>query len=309
MKRYWRAAAAFLMTLFLSAAAVYSALIPWHIREPYEETVPVPVEAGGKAKKWEENTSDIQGRGIHVTVLGDSIAKGYSSDQSAWIECYGRIAAKRIALEEEGVCFLQNYAKNGLATDGLNERILTQKQVLMSLEKSDIIFITIGSNDLLNECKAVVQEILDLDTKFKSADEALAALKDSVGENPLLILNVIDALSNWDYLTFDSEWTKMMDTVTAAKRDGARIIVTDIYNPAVNMDLPSTMNQVVDDIIGNMNMIIQKHAAEYGYQIAAISESTITAHVQDDGLHPDQMGQQIIADLVYEEYMETAERR
>ena len=46
------------------------------------------------------------------------------------------------------------------------------------LAKADVIFITIGSNDLLNECKRVVQEILKTDTKFKSADEALASLKE-----------------------------------------------------------------------------------------------------------------------------------
>ena len=40
--------------------------------------------------------------------------------------------------------------------------------------------------------------ILKTDTKFKSADEALASLKESVKKNPLLVLSAINALNNWD---------------------------------------------------------------------------------------------------------------
>lgn len=244
---------------------------------------------------------------IYCTILGDSIAKGYSSDKSAWIECYGRIAVKEIAKTENCRYGLMNFAKNGLASEGMNEKILTQKRVLCSLDKSDLILITLGSNDLLNECKSVVQNILKTDTKFKSADEALEVLEGAVKKNPLLILNIIDALSNWDYVQFESQWIRMMDTINSIKKDDAQIIVTELYNPVVNMKLPSTMNQVVEDIISNMNSIIRDHAQEYGYGVAELSDSTISVHVQDDGLHPDQQGQEIIADLVCEEYRKMTE--
>ena len=177
----------------------------------------------------------------------------------------------------------------------------------MDLEKSNLILITIGSNDLLNECKRAVQEILKTDAKFRSADEALSVLEDAVKSNPLLIIRIIDAISNWDYQSFEVQWMQMMETVNSVRRDTTQVIVTDIYNPVVNMKLPSTMNQVVEDIIGNMNSVIEKHAGTYGYSVVRVSESTICAHVQSDGLHPDQMGQQIIAELVTEQYRAESE--
>ena len=59
-----------------------------------------------------------------------------------------------------------------------------------------------------------------------------------------------------------------------------------------------TMNQVVENIIGNMNGILEKRSSEYGYQIADLADSQVTAHVQKDGLHPDQNGQDLIAEIV-----------
>lgn len=239
---------------------------------------------------------------VYCTVLGDSIAKGYSGDKSVWIENYGSLVTKKIAYESGYRYNYRNFAKNGLASKELNENVLTKKRVQFSLAKSDLILITIGSNDLLDECKNVVQELLNTDTKFKSADEALKSLKSSVKKNPLLVLSAIDALSNWDYQSFETQWKTMMKTINSIKKEDAQIIVTTIYNPVADMKLPATMNQVVEGIIENMNSIIIKNADKYGYEVADVFDSAISAHVQKDGLHPDQQGQQIIADVVYEKW-------
>lgn len=124
-----------------------------------------------------ENTEETaRPHQLYCTVLGDSIAKGYTCDKS-WMENYGSLAAKEIAYSEGCRYIYHNYARTGLDTAGLNEKYLSKQDVQTNLAKADVIFITIGSNDLLNECKRVVQEILKTDTKFKSADEALASLK------------------------------------------------------------------------------------------------------------------------------------
>ncbi len=243
-----------------------------------------------------------KGRSLHVTVLGDSIAKGYSGDEAVEIECYGSLAAQWISEEEGEPYSYRNFAKNGLDSSGMNEKVLIREDVRESIASADIIFITLGSNDLLNECKSVVQEILDTDKKFRSADDALEVLEEAVKENPFLILKIINALSSWDYQSFETEWISMMDTVCGLKKEDAKIVVTNIYNPVANLELPSTMNQVVEDIIGNMNSIIDDHADRYGYRVADLFGSEISEHVQDDGLHPDQEGQRLIADLVCAEY-------
>ena len=236
---------------------------------------------------------------ITCTVLGDSIAKGYSSDKVNKIECYGRIVTEQLA-DENGTYFdYQNFAKNGLDTAGLNEKVLSRDTVKRNLNKSDIILMTMGSNDLLNEFKHVSQQILNSDTKFRSAPQALGELEEGVKKNPLIILKIVDALSNWDYGSFEIEWMKAMDTITQQKKDTAQIVVTNIYNPVYNMELPGTLNKVVENIIKNMNSIIEKRASDYGYEVVDLFDSNIVAFVQGDGLHPSQEGQQLIAGMVY----------
>lgn len=51
-----------------------------------------------------------------------------------------------------------------------------------------------------------------------------------------------------------------------------------------------------------MNAIIEKRAGKYDYEVADVYQSSVTSHLQKDGVHPDSQGQQIIADLVCKEY-------
>ena len=126
------------------------------------------IEAGGSARK-------AYGP-LKAVGLGDSIAKGYSADKETAIQSYGELAAESIAGEQGREYEVVNYAKNGLDSERMNTEILTQEQILSDIREADIIFITVGSNDLLNECKDTVREILNTDTKFKCAEDALRVL-------------------------------------------------------------------------------------------------------------------------------------
>ena len=254
----------------------------------------------GQKKEDPENGEDGQTADtpLYVAVLGESIAKGYCADKSVEIVPYAEQAAERIAGQEDRLYEVGNFAKNGLDSVRLNAEILEQEEVREGIGRADIIFITVGSNDLLNECKNTVREILDIDTKFKSAEQALKVLEDAMAENPLLIVNIIAALGGWDYQSFLEEWKQMMTTVNGLRKEEAIVIVTNIYNPVENMELPSTMNGTAEDIIENMNVIIEGYAGEYDYAVADVFSSGILEHVQADGLHPDQEGQELIADLV-----------
>lgn len=238
------------------------------------------------------------------TILGDSIAKGYSGDKAVKLKCYGEIVIEKLA-EEAGISSqYTNYAKNGLDSKSLNEIVLVKEDVLADIARSDVVFLTIGSNDLMNEFKNESQRIMKTDEKFRSADAALTALQQSVKENPLLVIKIIDALSNWDYATFEQQWVAALDTITANKKQSAQLVVTNIYNPTSNMELPGSMNAVVEKIIANMNGIIEKHAGQYGYQVVDLFQSDITAFAQLDGLHPNQDGQMLIAGLVKEKLID-----
>lgn len=266
-------------------------------------TDPVPVDVS-EAETEEVSAADevhawLAGREkVSVTVLGDSIAKGYSKDKDVEIIPYGTLVMEEIAAENDIQYELWNYGKNGLDSERMNIVILADDEVRESLAASDLIFITVGSNDLMNEFKNVVREILEADVKFKTVGEAMDVLSQSMAENPMLILKVIEAIQEWDYSAFEEQWVKMLDTVAGLKKEDARVVVTNIYNPVANLELPSTMNRVAEDIIRNMNQIIESYAEEYGYQVADIYNSDICEHVQEDGVHPDQAGQQIIADRI-----------
>lgn len=303
MKKFVQTTVVFLMTVFLTCSAVFYGIMGTGKQQSLEEQPDaVAVQSGETKNDIESKKEQYAEQGFMCTVLGDSISKGYSGDKDIEIECYGSLVVKRIASDFGCTYTLENYSQNGLASEKMNENILTREEVLMDLGDSDLILITLGSNDLLNECKSVVQDMLGMDTGFKTADEALGALEDSLKQNPLLILSVINALANWDYQTFEVQWLQMMDTVNSVRKEDAEVIVTNIYNPVANMELPATMNQVVEDIIGNMNKIMEEHAREYGYQVADAAGSPVSGYVQRDGLHPDQDGQQILADLVYDAY-------
>jgi lysophospholipase L1-like esterase len=245
------------------------------------------------AQAWENS--------ISCTVLGDSIAKGYTADKANPITSYGELVTKQLAAENELSFEYNNFAKNGLDTKGLNEKVLIDENVSASLEKADLILITMGSNDLLNGFKNETQEILNSEKKIKSANQAMAQLQAGVKKNPLLILKIIDSLNKWDYSSFESQWVSAMETINSQRKADSQLIVTNIYNPVHSMNLPGTMNNVVEDIIQNMNSIIEKRAEEFDYRVVDLFQSDVVAFVQNDGLHPNQEGQQLIADMVYQE--------
>lgn len=196
MKRYVQTAVAALLTLALAVMAVTVSVTRQEgdIEDrTIESSDAAGIEANGAAEQGKdpeaeaaEGDNGVTGEAqdaesaLYATVLGDSIAKGYSGESEADLVPYGSLAMEEISVGEGRPYEIVNYARNGLDSSGMNEKILTKEEVRDSLAKSDIIFITVGSNDLLNECKRMVQEILNTDTKFKSADEALQVLEDSV---------------------------------------------------------------------------------------------------------------------------------
>lgn len=294
LRKIIRTAAVFLLTGLLAVTAVTT-----YVTVPDETAADEETQAEETGTTESVTASFLAGRqDVYVTVLGDSIAKGYSGDESAAIEPYSSLAMRQMAAEEEFQYEITNYARNGLDSAGMNDKILTDTEVCDSISRSDIIFITVGSNDLLNECKSAVQEILDTDTEFRSAGEALKVLRESVTGNPFLVLKIIETLEEWDYQMFEANWIEMMNRIGSLKKENAWIIVTNIYNPVANLNIPSTMDRGVENVIRNMNQIIEKYAEKYGYQVADIFSSEVCDHVQPDGLHPDQTGQQIIADQI-----------
>lgn len=240
-------------------------------------------------------------RTLCYTALGDSIPNGYCAEKDLEVVSYPQLIADDMQEVGKRETKLYNYARNGLTTEKLNAAVLQEKEVIESLGKSDLITVTIGANDLMNEFKKVSQEILGSDARFRTADEALSALEEGVSANPFLLVKVIAAIGGWDYESFEEQWMLAMETIGRYKAEGTPVVVTTIYDPLMKMDLPGTLNAVVESIIKKMNEIMTENADIYGYQVANLWDTEIGQHTQSDGLHPDQTGQKLIKELVEEQ--------
>lgn len=240
--------------------------------------------------KWE-------GDRIYCVALGDSIAKGYAGRGQEDLRSYTQLIADEVSAETGILAECENFAKNGRDSTGLNLEILSSEETLAALERADIITLTIGANDLMQEFRKAAQEVLGTDRRFSSVYDAFDALQEGVEGNPLLIVKILDVLNNWDYTVFEEQWIMAMETISEHRKDTAQLIVTSIYNPVGQFELPESMNDIVEDIILNMNQIMYEHAKEYDYRVVDLFDSEICEYTQEDGLHPDQEGQALIAKL------------
>lgn len=238
---------------------------------------------------------------IFYTALGDSIPNGYYGAQEPEVTGYPVLLAGDLHKISGREVWMSRFTKNGLTTKKLNTGVLQEPEVQELLGQAEVITLTIGSNDLMNEFKKVSREILNNETRFSTADEALMALQEGISENPLLLMNVASAIAGWDYEAFEKQWVLAMENISAYRREDAQMAVTTIYNPMEGRELPGTLNAVVESVISGMNEIMWKHEEEYGYQVVDLFGSGIEELTQADGLHPNQAGQDMIRMLMENE--------
>lgn len=238
---------------------------------------------------------------IFYVALGDSIPNGYYGAQEPEVVCYPILFAEDLHKISGREILMSRFTKNGLTTKKLNTTVLQEPEVQEMLRNAQVITLTIGSNDLMNEFKKVSREILNNETHFSTADEALMALQEGIAENPLLLMSVASAIGSWDYESFEEQWVLAMENIRACRRDDAQMAVTTIYNPMEGRELPGTLNAVVESVISGMNEVMCEHAEEYGYRVVDLFDSGIEELTQSDGLHPNQDGQDMIRMLVESE--------
>lgn len=245
-----------------------------------------------------ENTGSREEELLYYTALGDSIPNGYCADDTPELISYPSLIAQDLQTVNHTNTELSQFTKNGLTTEKLNTLYLALPEKQEALSKADIITLTVGANDLMNEFKKVSREILDTQTSFHTAGEALQALQDGISGNPLLLVDVASAITGWDYDSFEEQWVLAVETIHHFRKNDSQMAVTAIYNPVENAELPGTLNAVVKNLIAKMNAIIYEHAEEYDYQVVDLLNSDIAEHTQSDGLHPDQQGQELIRNLI-----------
>ena len=120
---------------------------------------------------------------IQIVVVGWRVSqKDIAEQNKPELSCYGQTVAEEIAqgAGKSHIC-IKLCEKRTLPLENSTKRCWKGQEVQDSLSGADVILITMGSNDLLNEFKkTTARKFWNTDTKFKSADEALKEVTEHV---------------------------------------------------------------------------------------------------------------------------------
>ena len=248
---------------------------------------------------------------LNAVALGDSITTGYglSDDEKNYVNIIG----------DEYNFNIVNLANNGDTTAMLLQH-LKEEKYREQLKKSNIIFLDIGSNDVLQSFLDCIADSLAI--KDKSGDLSFkissTIQNDPIKAYTLLPLYFQEGTPEYQTLNeklngylkqFDSNYRDIINTIQEIAPE-SRIIILNIYNPfkgiqsgQVNFDKAS------DAFIQNFNEVIAKVANESGLNVVDIhtafetyegSEPLTKSDIATANLdpHPTAAGQRLIAKFV-----------
>ncbi|GKV68727.1 hypothetical protein NCCP2716_12250 [Sporosarcina sp. NCCP-2716] len=207
--------------------------------------------------------SDFLPKSLHVVGLGDSLTQGVGDElkKGGYFE---RVASD--LTEWEGVSFVEteNLAKRGRRSDQLLKQ-LEEKPVQASVKDADVIFMTIGGNDIMKIVKANL---------FKLKKKPFYTELDGYGERLGVIFGTIRALN-----------------------PDAPIIMSGLYNP---MLLVTDEVKEFGDIIDDWNEVIESRVEIDGNScfvpVADLFEENANLVYHTDFFHPNAAGYSLMED-------------
>ena len=220
---------------------------------------------------------------LNYVAFGDSLATGYGATRGyvyRYAALLGADTGKKVNVDNLGV--------NGLTSGQLRTIVENDQEATDAIERSEIITINIGANDLL-------QARLHYKTGYCGG----------VDDQDCLRQTVADFRANWDAI---------LAYVTALRSPDSTIIrVADFYNPFVNLDgatvsWPSNGandSVVFEKYLEQVNAHIAKSADSYGIPHSRIHEAfngpdggedpNDKGYMYPDGIHPNDVGYAVIA--------------
>lgn len=205
---------------------------------------------------------------LNYVVLGDSIALGfgiYNNDEA----CYGRIVANTNGYN------YSNYAVNGWRTMDLKEQI-KQEEVRNDIEKADIISLSIGGNDYLQQNLPVL--FVDVVTKE---------------------FHYIDDIEE----IFRENFSEIISTIREYNPD-AMILVQTLYNPRFDL-LRGFYGIAVERINRSIYAYIDENPGEFEIvDVYSVFTADHPEYIAFDTVHPSAEGNYRLAKLVLEKLAE-----
>lgn len=201
---------------------------------------------------------------LHVTAIGDSLTQGVgdTNDEGGYVEIIENTLKENLNEKEVTV---NNFGKRGNRSDQLLKR-LDQPEIVSSIEKSDMVLITIGANDIM---AIVKDQFLDLD------------YDDFAGEKE----------------PYEARLNEIIQTIKSKNSD-AEIFLIGLYNP---FEKPFSHIPELQQILRDWNEI-GKRVAEEEENMTFIPMEEIFSHREEvyaeDHFHPNKKGYKLMAERV-----------
>lgn len=202
----------------------------------------------------------------YFLALGDSITTGYGVDDS-YVEIVNAYLNEKYP---DNNIILNNRAINGLTSAQLLNQIKTNIEVKEKIQKANLIVLSIGGNDYLQE---LIKDISNLDGK----NDIFINIGNNLIENTKLIYNNIYNLNN--------------DVI---------IIVIPLYNPYIlllkeNKDLIDIFNETKLEFINEVNIFKNQYNKDI-YSLPNLSKKIEVGNNLNPGIdpHPNSNGHKLI---------------
>lgn len=200
----------------------------------------------------------------HVVAIGDSLTEGVGDEEQNG--GYIGVIEETINQEEQLVT-IDNFGKRGNRSDQLLNRLEEEKDVTKAIKKADVIFITIGANDIMQVFK---DNFTDL---------------------------TIDKFTS-EQIRYEQRLNMIFSTIQETNED-ATIYLIGFYNPFI--EYFSDIEEL-DYIVDSWNQIGLDTATKYDHSyyipMKDVFEDSTDELLSDDNFHPNHIGYQLMAERI-----------
>ncbi|MGG3563008.1 SGNH/GDSL hydrolase family protein [Neobacillus rhizosphaerae] len=219
----------------------------------------------GKPEKVPERTtekSEVKSKkGLNIVALGDSLTRG-TGDETG--KGYVGVLLDEIKEKTKGPVQLTNLGINGQRSDQLRKQV-QEKEVGRQIEKSDLVLVTIGGNDLFRGGQAIMD------------------------------------FGNDDVATIEKKYLENLKAIFEQIRKNnpdANVFFIGLYNPFIDLDQGKEMSKVVR----HWNYDSAETSAAFPKIVFVptfdLFELKVNDYLYSDKFHPNSKGYRLIAERV-----------
>ncbi len=209
----------------------------------------------------EKIQEQIESDGIRLLAFGDSLTRGTGDDTGKGYVGYLKEA---LAEKTEEEITISNYGIKGLTTDKLAKQ-LTEQEIQRQTESADLLFITIGGNDL-----------------FQGGQSLTEIKEDSINE-------LIESYSKYLHT--------ILTTIRSVNKE-APIYIMGLYNPFNDLENSALTSQVVRTWNNATAEICANYAQTIFVPTYDIFQQNVQQYLYSDHFHPNKKGYQLMAERV-----------